>query len=818
MLAGASPDRLMTQAKTSSASTEKDADPRRLESLGVALANLSLLSPWGLFGLSVVLGVALRFLVNDSPVNLTSDYWNHHHLAVALSQGDLLPGLFYKGPGTAAAYSVGFWLLGGSDYIHWLTWNCLVLFPLASLAAFLVSRALLGHRRLAALSPALLAIAPSFVFVAHLVATENVAPIGILLALWGWLRAHERRTFFRAAIAGALFGLSLFLKPVLLPLTPAFIVGLALRRVEGKLLPRLYLGERWRNAWLALSFVAAACITIAPWQLTASQHFGRFLPTVAAYGPLVYFSSNSPYGDAAYPVAIKKRFDLVPELTAEDDAAWRWNKLQRYSWWYVAHNPKSLLRDLPFNARGQFLYGGEIAGDVLRNIEGHPEKYRDRAIHSLVFFAMLLGGLLGLLSAPFSAASGRAAAIKALWLYGMVAVPFLLFTGQERHRMLFLPLNMILASTYAAAISELDREKWWQRSLGPLVKTAEQAAHALTTIWQRLASLGRPRLNRATRLGLLVAAGLLLLVVRMGSKITLDAGDVTGGNASVINTLPLASPHQVFGNLVCDGSSSFKTEFKFDSARAGMHELQAVYSASPAHPLDVIVNKRRALTGVFHEGFGSAANDFARQRSLGRIHLNEGRNAIVLQSSEDPSRLPEAFSQRTVIPIPIRIARREGKVGLPDINILSKEPGRFAAEIEDLPADNPLILESAVIDLSPILAGGSEYELLLPLLYRGAPTWKVWITGYDENDAPEVLRKVIPVGQYKEFVMPQQFPMRYEFKPSASFHQVRIRIDVWGDGWMRLCGPVVLQPVDYADNYYGGPFIEELSLQPVGQK
>lgn len=120
---------------------------------------------------------------------------------------------------------------------------------------------------------ALVAVAPQFCWNSVMLLPDTLAVLPLLGAVWLLVGAGERRTVLKALGAGALVGLSCWLRANALLLAP-FVACLAV--------PFLFV--RGRRVRPALALVAGALLAVAPLTIRNAVVYGRFIPVSLGAG------------------------------------------------------------------------------------------------------------------------------------------------------------------------------------------------------------------------------------------------------------------------------------------------------------------------------------------------------------------------------------------------------------------------------------------------------------------------------------------------------------------------------------------------------
>ncbi|MDQ3744856.1 MAG: glycosyltransferase family 39 protein, partial [Acidobacteriota bacterium] len=119
---------------------------------------------------------------------------------------------------------------------------------------------------------ALVALAPQFCWNSILLLPDTLAALPVLLAVYLIIRARGRRALFKVLFAGALVGLSCWLRANALLLAPFLLL----------LIPFCF--ERGRRLSAALALVGGAVLTVAPLTVRNAVVFGHFIPVSLGAG------------------------------------------------------------------------------------------------------------------------------------------------------------------------------------------------------------------------------------------------------------------------------------------------------------------------------------------------------------------------------------------------------------------------------------------------------------------------------------------------------------------------------------------------------
>jgi len=180
-----------------------------------------------------------------------------------------------KPPGFPAFVAMYLSLIGSLDGFQWLQ---LALMFSAFLAVTLAVRRLWSPRAALLVLGLLVAAWPLHY------CTRNLYSEALFMALTGWglyatFRCWRTPSWWLAVVAGALFGLSTYVRPINL----AWPVVLLLAAL-------LFRRSRWRATVIML---VAHLVVVAPWIARNWVTFDRFVPMVANWGPLYYMTDEA---------------------------------------------------------------------------------------------------------------------------------------------------------------------------------------------------------------------------------------------------------------------------------------------------------------------------------------------------------------------------------------------------------------------------------------------------------------------------------------------------------------------------------------------
>lgn len=751
----------------------------------------------------ILVGIGLRLVgVMDMPVEMFSDFRSHRVAAVKLMHGEIDYYMVQKGPAYAPWLALGFLVTGGTDYVNWLLWNSAFLFPLTAVFLFLASREALGERAMTIVPPAMLTVMPDYIHIARVTASENVALLCISVSVWAVLRAYRKQDFGNAVLAGFAFGLGLLIKSLFSMAAPFICAGFFTRIKSTFPYVHFDFGPKGRNFWRATAFAAVAVATIAPWSVYASLWVGKPVP-VAAYGGLAFFVGNQPYGDALYGLGQRRIHELMPEYDLAAARGLDYEQHVAYGRWFLSHYPASLLRDFEHNFEAQFGYTGLIGAWVHRYTETGPTPYRTLLPEKIILMAMMGLGLLGLISAGGMRSSGAAAMVKLIWLYGMILMPFVVILGDERHRMAFMPVTLIMAAAYLSASVDA-RLRFWV-----------PVASGLRTAGAALGRSGVELIEGPARYPLrsaAVLAGLVLVVLASidWDAIRLRAADLTGGTVEVLNAGAIAEPNPVFGlPRGWSGSRPYEAEFTLE-AEGGPYNVEAIYAAARALPLGLYVNGTLALSPVFEETFGGAYNYFARKRFIGTVILNDGVNQLTLRSAANGVPKDDSTIRLFDLPDAAALSAQISPEAARGSEIVSADGHVLELQVDGLDQASRFSFRSPVITLSEPLTAKEEYFLRVPFEADDSVRFKVWVLGHDDNGdrvREETFRAVLNYDVTS-----------IRLRPSRDLPKVQLLFEIEGSGSVRVGPEVALRRgTALPGAEYVGPFIEEIRLDPVDE-
>ncbi|MEM7167238.1 MAG: glycosyltransferase family 39 protein [Planctomycetota bacterium] len=777
-----------------------------------AWRHLSLL----LLAMTIALGVSIRLHgAFDKPVVVHGNEYEHYReAALSLLNGEVPRHMLRKGPAYAPWLALGFWLQQGTEYRQWLLWNCLVMFPCTALALFLAARELLRSRVLAVVPPLLLALWPGHVFLAQLTANEHVVLLGVALTLWGLLRAMRLQTLSAALVGGACLGLGFLIKALFLLAAPLFALFVFVGSRSADRQP-----DSIRRRLLRVgAYTAGAICVVLPWSLWLSTTLGRPVLT-AAYGDLALFVSNQPYGDARYGDGFAARAELVATYNAAKDEAFDHRELSHFAWRYLLHHPGSLLRDVGHNFEAQFRYQG-LLGHWLYKHHLHLPRPDTFKWEAAIFYGGLGLCLLGLLSGRGARSASAANAVRVAWIYGYLLLPFVLFLGDARHRLAFVPVMGLLAALYlnsvyeARSFSALIREPW-----AGFLAGSRRALKALE------ACLFLPARAPRTSLALLLLSSLAGGFAAWRAPLVVGVEALVSGNARVIASGPLAHPHAVVGfaeRTVLERGEESKVSFDATyqlQSNAGIYRLSAVYAAATPLALDVYVNGELQITGAFARCTGGSFNTFAQHEVLGEVTLHDGNNSLRFRQSEDQTAVTPRLGvfqdgeplQRQLEPV-IAAMLLPSKDSIEQA--LVQQRGATLEESTDVGArlrvdcsyDNNVSVYGPVTELARPLAANKPHALCVPVDLSPGVHAKAWLLPVDESG--QRLRELSQRG------LITTLHSGFRFLPPVDVQRARILIQLWGRGRVRIGQRAAVRvslPMPGAE--YRGPYIQHLTLK-----
>ncbi|MFC1853622.1 ArnT family glycosyltransferase [candidate division CSSED10-310 bacterium] len=211
------------------------------------------------------------------------------------------------------------------------------------LLIFLVAKILYG-RAVAVLAGILAAFYPVFIFLPSRFLTENLFTLILLLGLW-YLLHHWEGGIIHYGIGGALLGLAILCRPVLL-LAPPFILWWLYSLSPGI----------WPMMKRFVILMTGMIIIILPWSIRNYLVFETFVPVTTNAG-LTFLHDNNPYlkdmGWAGPQNRIFRPELINPDFTLKN-THWRsLNEAQqdkmffRHTWHWIGQNPLEFIKLLP---------------------------------------------------------------------------------------------------------------------------------------------------------------------------------------------------------------------------------------------------------------------------------------------------------------------------------------------------------------------------------------------------------------------------------------------------------------------------------------
>jgi hypothetical protein len=257
--------------------TEDDTSQARLSSLRLAPFAFCLLVFIVALGVRVLAWQDMRFEAERAQAGVTGDY---KHAARALVEGGPAA-LFSRSsplaeqntlghpPGYPLMLALVYVASGESDDATQLVQ--LLADSLAAVVVLLIASPLV-ERGAALLSGLLVALSPQFVWNSVQVLPDTLAALPVLLAVWCVVLAGRRPRLWKLFAAGALVGLSVWLRANAMLLAPFLAASVFL------------LFERGRRIRYALAVVAGALLLVAPLTIRNAYVFGHFVPVSLGAG------------------------------------------------------------------------------------------------------------------------------------------------------------------------------------------------------------------------------------------------------------------------------------------------------------------------------------------------------------------------------------------------------------------------------------------------------------------------------------------------------------------------------------------------------
>ncbi len=153
----------------------------------------------------------------------------------------------------------------------------ILLNPLILICAFLIIRRY-GGNRAGILTAAFLAFLPNLLGYSLLFLSEQISIVVYMLALALLFRAFAGDSLWHFILAGLIFGLLLYFKPVYQ--APVFLVGL--------LILLLWKKPFFRRLLAAILLCGVMTLTTVPWLVRNYQIFGRITPMTIVYGEVMH--------------------------------------------------------------------------------------------------------------------------------------------------------------------------------------------------------------------------------------------------------------------------------------------------------------------------------------------------------------------------------------------------------------------------------------------------------------------------------------------------------------------------------------------------
>ncbi|HEX8142186.1 MAG TPA: glycosyltransferase family 39 protein [Pyrinomonadaceae bacterium] len=167
-------------------------------------------------------------------------------------------------PGYSILMAMLFSIFGESDTtIQFFQITC---DALAAVMLFLIVSALLPTRGVGPIAGLLVALSPQFAWNSVLLLPDTLSVLPLLLAVYCLARAYRRPSLSTMILAGALVGLSCWLRANAMLLAPFMALA------------SLFLFERSRRFSLAAALLCGALLVIAPLTIRNALVFGHFIP------------------------------------------------------------------------------------------------------------------------------------------------------------------------------------------------------------------------------------------------------------------------------------------------------------------------------------------------------------------------------------------------------------------------------------------------------------------------------------------------------------------------------------------------------------
>jgi 4-amino-4-deoxy-L-arabinose transferase-like glycosyltransferase len=327
-----------------------------------------------------------------------------------------------------------------------------VLDTITCLLIFLFTCRLLNRPKVALVAALLYAIYPPFILNVATPMTETLTTGLTVLAAFLLIQAIGRG-IGRFALAGALMGLLILLKPAML----AFPFAVALL---------LFTLRKQTGGWVARSvvYICVAYLIVCPWTLRNYRVFHAFVP-VATQGGQTFWGGTGPadgvsIGAWAYPVASVKgpppaddRIPVVSEqtyrkITTLQERLGRMNEVQQDR--TLVAEAKKEIRQHPgryaFLAVKKFI---RLWFNLWYDFPASSRSYGIAAINAVLLLLAVFGYRRTKLDYRFKLVS--------LYLCGYTTVISMLVQGNVRYSWPVMPFVIILGASYIAAV--MDRNK-----------------------------------------------------------------------------------------------------------------------------------------------------------------------------------------------------------------------------------------------------------------------------------------------------------------------------------------------------------------------
>lgn len=171
---------------------------------------------------------------------------------------------------------------GSMESVKWLQWLSTV--PLLWLVRDLARRQ--GGDVTSDRAVALVALHPTLAFFVGTLWTESLYTLLLVASVWGWVRYVERPTDARAALGGAVLGLTVLFRGMATWWLPLALVGAGV----------VWHPEvAWRTTarrWLPYALTTA--MVVAPWSVSASARYGGWVVSDATLGHVAAMGNDTP--------------------------------------------------------------------------------------------------------------------------------------------------------------------------------------------------------------------------------------------------------------------------------------------------------------------------------------------------------------------------------------------------------------------------------------------------------------------------------------------------------------------------------------------